>query len=188
MTITRILLLGSLLTLVETACLAPAYAGQRCCQWVGDKYVNRKTSKAVTPPEARRAGIALGQIPRLGLEPLADVPGALLAISRPVLRETVVDDVVALDTERVLDELGGAISVIAVDRLLEQIGHGYSLTNLTAEHYRPSLKRANFSLARPRPAAWCLDHNASCEQSTRCRNQAHGGLVFSAKKFVFATL
>ena len=40
-----------------------------------------------------------------GLQPFADIPGAALTIGRPVLREAVVDHVVALDSERVLDEL-----------------------------------------------------------------------------------
>jgi hypothetical protein len=31
---------------------------------------------------------------------------------------------VAFDAERVLDDLGGAVAVVAVDRLLKQIGQG----------------------------------------------------------------
>ena len=46
-----------------------------------------------------------------GLQPLADVAGAPLTIGRPVLREAVVHDVVALDAEGVLDDLGGVVSV-----------------------------------------------------------------------------
>ena len=40
---------------------------------------------------------------------------APLAISRPVLREAVVDDVLALDAEGVLNHLGRAVGVVAVD-------------------------------------------------------------------------
>ena len=58
------------------------------------------------------------QIARLGLQPVADDAGALLAISRPLLREAVVGHVVILDAERVPDNLGGPVAVIAVDRLL----------------------------------------------------------------------
>jgi len=32
--------------------------------------------------------------------------------------------VVALDAERVSDDPGGAVGVVAVDRLLEKVGHG----------------------------------------------------------------
>jgi hypothetical protein len=42
-------------------------------------------------------------------------------IGRPVFREAVVHHVVALDAERVLDELGGAVTIVAVDRLLEEV-------------------------------------------------------------------
>jgi hypothetical protein len=55
---------------------------------------------------------------RLGLQPFADVPGAPLTIGRPVLGEAVVDDIASLDTERVLDDLGGAVTIVAVDRSL----------------------------------------------------------------------
>jgi hypothetical protein len=60
----------------------------------------------------RRAGLCHeGRIPRLGLQPLADVPGALITIGRPFLREAVVDDIVGLDAEGVLDDLGGVVGV-----------------------------------------------------------------------------
>jgi hypothetical protein len=48
---------------------------------------------------------------------------ALLAISWPLLREAVVGHVVALDAERIPDDLGGAVAVIAVDRLPDKVGH-----------------------------------------------------------------
>ncbi len=66
------------------------------------------SAKAATPirnqrgfEKRRHADHFSGQIARLGLEPLTDVHGAPLAVRRPFLREAVVDDVVALDAERV---------------------------------------------------------------------------------------
>jgi hypothetical protein len=59
-------------------------------------------------------GRSRGQITRLGRQPFANDASAELAIVRPSLREAIVDDVVALDAERVLDDPGGAISVVAV--------------------------------------------------------------------------
>jgi len=69
------------------------------------------------------------EIPRLGLQPLADDGGALLAICGPYLWEGVVHHVVAFDAERVLDDLGGAVAVVAGDGLFEQVGHGVRLTD-----------------------------------------------------------
>ena len=67
-------------------------------------------------PVPAKSGVrSRGEIARLGLEPLADVAGAPLAIGRPSRREAVVHHVVALDAERVPDHLGGAVSVVAVD-------------------------------------------------------------------------
>jgi hypothetical protein len=43
-----------------------------------------------------------------------------LAVGRPFLRETVVHYVVGFDAERVLDELGCAVAVVAVDGSLEK--------------------------------------------------------------------
>jgi hypothetical protein len=37
-----------------------------------------------------------------------------------------VDHVIALDAQRVLNDLGGAVVVIALDRLLDKIGCGYA--------------------------------------------------------------
>src|SRR6185312_11860696 len=51
-----------------------------------------------------------------------------LAIGRPGLWEAVLRHVVGFDAERVLDDLGGAVAVVAADRLFEQIGHGHTLT------------------------------------------------------------
>ena len=44
-------------------------------------------------------------------------------IGRPFLREAVVDHVIALDAERVLNDPGGVVAVVAVDSLVEKIGH-----------------------------------------------------------------
>ncbi len=63
-------------------------------------------------------GIALHHISRFGLEPLADVPGTPLPISRPFFREAVVDDVVVLDAERVSDDLCGQSTAITQLRQL----------------------------------------------------------------------
>ena len=60
------------------------------------------------------------EIAGLGLEPLADVTGAPLAVSRPSRREAIVDDVVALDAERVSNDPGRLVRVVAVDRLLRR--------------------------------------------------------------------
>ena len=49
---------------------------------------------------------------------------ALLTVARPAFREDVVDNVIALNAKRGLNELGGMIAVIRVDSLLKQVGHG----------------------------------------------------------------
>ena len=49
-----------------------------------------------------------------------------LTIFRPVLREAVRDYVVASIPERVLNDPGSTVGVIAVDRLLEKVGHVYA--------------------------------------------------------------
>jgi hypothetical protein len=48
-------------------------------------------------------------------------------------REAVIGAIIALDAERGLNDLGGAIAVVVVDSLVEQIGHGVysSLMTLT---------------------------------------------------------
>jgi hypothetical protein len=51
------------------------------------------------------------------LQPFADNASALLAIIRPGLREAIIGDVIALDAERILDDLSGLIAIVAVDRL-----------------------------------------------------------------------
>jgi hypothetical protein len=61
--------------------------------------------------------VSRGQITRLGLQPLADVTGAPLAIVRPSHWEAIVHHVVGLDAERVSNDLGGSVRVVAVDRL-----------------------------------------------------------------------
>jgi len=62
----------------------------------------------------------------LRLQPFTDDVSTLLAISWPFLREAVVGDVVALDAERVPDNLGCAVAVIAVDCLLKKVRLGYT--------------------------------------------------------------
>jgi len=69
-----------------------------------------------------------GQITRLGLEPLADVPGAPLTVRRPLCRKAVAHDVVGFDAERVADDLGGLFGVVAVDRLWRRLVMGGRLT------------------------------------------------------------
>jgi hypothetical protein len=48
-----------------------------------------------------------------------------------VFGEDVVDNVIALNAERGLNELGGMIAVIRVDSLLKQIGHGVDSSPMT---------------------------------------------------------
>ena len=52
---------------------------------------------------------------------------------RPRFWEAVIGNFIALDAERGLNEPGGMIAVVGVDRLLQQIGHGVysSLMTLT---------------------------------------------------------
>jgi hypothetical protein len=69
------------------------------------------------------------KIARFGLEPLTDVPGALLMVRGPILREAIIDHVIAFDAERVLNDPGGLVCVIAVDRLREKIAYGVRLTD-----------------------------------------------------------
>ena len=64
---------------------------------------------------------------RLGLQPLTDYAGTSFTIGRPSLRKNVIDDAIRFDAERVLNDLGSAVSVVAVDRLLEKIAHGVRL-------------------------------------------------------------
>jgi hypothetical protein len=66
---------------------------------------------------------ASGKKPRLSLQPFADNPSALLARAGPRFREAVIGNFIALDAEGALNEPGGMIGVIGVDRLLQQIGH-----------------------------------------------------------------
>jgi hypothetical protein len=67
----------------------------------------------------RWSAIRPGTVPQS--EPLADDGGALLAISRPGLREGVIHHVVGFDAERVLDDLGGAVGIVAADGLLDAV-------------------------------------------------------------------
>jgi hypothetical protein len=49
------------------------------------------------------------KVARFGFEPLTEDACALLAVSRPVLREAVPRDIVGSDAEGLLYDLGGAI-------------------------------------------------------------------------------
>ena len=66
-----------------------------------------------------------------------------------------VDDVIALDAERVPDDPGGAVSVVAVDRLCEKVGHATPHCHWTV------------SLAPPSPAVPILLGLASHSQCHR---------------------
>jgi hypothetical protein len=55
MVITRALALGSLIALNGATSLAPGYAAEPCCGWVGGKYVNLKTGKVALPPKDAHA-------------------------------------------------------------------------------------------------------------------------------------
>jgi hypothetical protein len=54
MAITQILALGNLLALIGALSLAPGYAAEPCCGWVGGKYINLRTGMAVLPPKDAR--------------------------------------------------------------------------------------------------------------------------------------
>ena len=101
------------------------------------------TARECSTPDIRKA---LGEVTSLGLQPLADDTGALLAVGRPRFRETVVSYVVALDAERVLNNLGGAVAVIAVDSLFKQVGHSLRVTVLFGLRLNrsPTVGRYNF--------------------------------------------
>ena len=58
---------------------------------------------------------------RLDLKPFADDGRALLAVYRPGYREAVFRDVVGLDAERVLNDLGSVIAVVALDGLWRRL-------------------------------------------------------------------
>jgi hypothetical protein len=57
------------------------------------------------------------------MQPFTDDISALLAISWPFLREAAAGHVVAFDTERVPDDLGGAVAVVAIDCLFKKVRH-----------------------------------------------------------------
>ena len=73
--------------------------------------------------EGRVAFRNLDQMTRLGLQP-ADDMGALLPVSRPDFRKAIVDDVIVLDPEGVLHQLCCRITIVAVNCLAEEVGHG----------------------------------------------------------------
>jgi hypothetical protein len=49
------LALGNILALIGTINLAPGYAAEPCCGWVGGKYINLKTGMPVLPPKDARS-------------------------------------------------------------------------------------------------------------------------------------
>ena len=51
MAITRILVFGSLLARIGATDFAVVCAAEPCCGWIGGKYINLKTGKAVAPPK-----------------------------------------------------------------------------------------------------------------------------------------
>ena len=74
---------------------------------------------------------ALAREARLGLQPLADDASAPLAIGRPSLGKDVGGDVVALDAERVLNDLGGlspSLQLMACSSLLIYATLGFRFT------------------------------------------------------------
>jgi hypothetical protein len=73
------------------------------------------------------------EIPRFSPQPIANDASALLAIIRPGFREAIVRYLVALDTKRALDDLGGSTGVVGVDCSFENIGHGAYSSLMTRE-------------------------------------------------------
>jgi hypothetical protein len=56
---------------------------------------------------------------RFLLQPRTNDPSALLAIGRPRLWKDVIHNVITLDAERVLDNLGGSIAIVPTNGLLK---------------------------------------------------------------------
>jgi len=56
---------------------------------------------------------------RFLLQPRTNDPSALLAIARPRLWKDVIHNIIILDAERVLDNLGGSIGIVTIDGLLK---------------------------------------------------------------------
>jgi hypothetical protein len=89
-----------------------------------------------TTPAGSGGGRSRAEITRLGLEPLADVTGAPLAVAGPVLRETVVHDVVPLDAEGVPNDPGRLVRVVAVDRLRQKVWSCVYSCHLRGERFQ----------------------------------------------------
>jgi hypothetical protein len=58
------------------------------------------------------------QMTRLGLQPVANNAGVLFSILWPSLGEGVIHHIIALDAERLLDDLGRAVAIVTVDALV----------------------------------------------------------------------
>ena len=107
--------------------------------WLSEKYSQPRSREVIAvtqlPFAAGRAParIALSQELRFRLVPFADDRSPPFAIHWPFLGEAVVRNIVGFDTERVLDDLGRSLAVVAVDCLFQKIGH----VGLT--RYRPRL-------------------------------------------------
>src|ERR1700758_1854663 len=81
---------------------------------------------------------SLCQETRFGLQPITDDPRALLAVLGPGPRKAIVGDFVALDTKRVLNDLGGAIAVVGADCTFEKVGHCAYSSRMTG--HKPSTR------------------------------------------------
>jgi hypothetical protein len=79
-----------------------------------------------------------GHKPSFGSQPIANNACSLLVILRPSFREAVIGNFVALDAERGLNEPGGMIGVVGIDRLLQQIGHGVYSSLMTSVRLQPA--------------------------------------------------
>jgi hypothetical protein len=107
--------------------------------WLSEKYSQPRSREVIAvtqlPFAAGRAPAraALSQELRFRLEPFADDRSAPFAIHWPFLGEALVRNIVGFDTERILDDLGRSLAVVAVDCLFQKIGH----VGLT--RYRPRL-------------------------------------------------
>src|SRR5262249_52313084 len=70
---------------------------------------------------------------RLGPQPITDDPRPLLPILRPGFGKAIVGDFVALDTKRVLNDLGGATAIVGADFFFKQVGHACTPRKSPAE-------------------------------------------------------
>jgi SOS response associated peptidase (SRAP) len=75
------------------------------------RHRSRATRHPGTNPDVRPSATLLGQELRVGLEPVADDAGTLLAFRWPVSGEAVVRHLVGFDAECIPNDLGGAVAV-----------------------------------------------------------------------------